>query len=96
METAVKTTKQPGINPQWIRQNYLKFWLKYLGYNFESLTDGRVVTKGQLLCAPLNEAFRPVPYEPSEGWESEQEREEHFKMVAQIRKENQVIDKNFE
>jgi len=88
----------PGLNPDWIRHNFGRFWLGYLGYNFESLKDGKVLTKGELLEAldRAGEPFIPVPYEPREGWASEEEREAHFKTVATLKRINGVADRVFE
>ena len=83
----------PGLNPAWIRQNYARFWFQFLGYNLQSLKDGRILTKGQFLeHHDPEEPFTIIPFEPGEGWQSEAEREEHFRVVAELRRLHNVTD----
>lgn len=78
--------------PPSVPSEVFEVWAKYIGFDFLRLSDNRRISKGKIFLQDPFVAFTIIPYEPTSGWESEQERDEHFEQVRLFRAANNIPD----
>lgn len=77
-----------------IVSEYSKFYFDNLGHNFRNTRTREVITKGEYFKrygSAYSDTWEWIPFEPKDGWNSEQEKSKHFAQVAEIRKELESV-----
>ena len=85
----LKNTKKEPQDPL---SSFANQWLMFCGYNFLRLSDNKILRKGELFSMDPKGEYMLIPYAPPDGWENETEANEHFTLVHEIRKVNQIPD----
>jgi hypothetical protein len=73
--------------------DYAKFHLYYLGFSFQNKVSGEVISKSiyyERFQDSYQPDWRPILFEPKNGWPSKEEQEDHFHEVAEVY--NKYID----